>query len=329
MPVIKIDNHRLQSGDGESVLDTLIKHDIEVPYSCKIGICQSCKLHCTQGDIPEQSQTALEPNLRELGYFLACQCVPENDIQIEIPGSKQLYISAELIDKRQLSPEVFRFRLRTNVPIFYHAGQFINLRHNDNLIRSYSLASLPSEDNLLELHVKRMRNGVVSNWLADSFEIGEFIEIEGPMGACFYSNTMNNQPLLLIGTGTGLAPLIGIIRDALHNKHQGEIHLYHGAYSQQELYLNAHLEKLMTENINLKYHPCITDNEPEESTQKELACNIALSNHPDLKGWQVFLCGSPSMVKTMQQKAYFAGASLADIHTDPFETKELRNQERG
>ena len=211
MAIIKIDNHHLQCEDGDSVLETLIKHKIEVPYSCKIGLCQSCKLHCTEGEIPEQSQKELSPNLRKLGYFLACQCIPENNIEIEIPGSKQLYISAELINKKQLSPEVFRFRLRTTVPIFYHAGQFINMRHKDNLIRSYSLASLPNEDSLLELHVKRMKNGVMSNWLANSFEVGDFIEIEGPMGTCFYSNEMNEQALLLIGTGTGLAPLIGVM----------------------------------------------------------------------------------------------------------------------
>lgn len=328
MPVVTFNDRRLQCEDGESVLDVLIRHDVEVAYSCKAGVCQTCLMRCTQGSVPVKSQEELKPNLRKQGYFLSCQCVPKEDLQIELPDSKQLFVSAKLIDKQQLSPSVYSLRLQTAVPLYYHAGQFVNVRRSDGVIRSYSLASLPSEDDCLELHVKRMKSGVMSNWLADEFNVGDSLDIEGPVGSCFYASEMKGQPILLVGTGTGLAPLIGVLRDAMHNNHTGPIYLYHGAYAQEELYLDKELRELVSKSEDFYYKACVTGDMPEETVQAGRACDIALQDNPQLGGWNVFLCGAPSMVKSMQQRAYLAGAALQNIHSDPFETKELRDQPR-
>jgi NAD(P)H-flavin reductase len=320
--------YRLQCEDDESVLDALLRNGVEVPFSCKSGVCQTCLMRCTQGKVPEVAQQELKPNLRRQGYFLPCQCIPQGNMRVELPESQQLYVPAELIDKTFLSPTVVRLRLRTAIPLYYHAGQFVNLKRGDGLIRSYSLASLPSEDDFLELHVKRMPDGVMSNWLADEFNIGDSIEIDGPLGECFYSDDMQGQPVLLVGTGTGLAPLIGVIRDALHHAHHGPIHLYHGAFSNDELYLDKQLQALVKATDNLTYTSCLTGEMAAEDVEKGRACDVSLADNPRLAGWQVFLCGAPSMVKSMQQRAYLAGANLRDIHVDPFETKELRKEPR-
>lgn len=278
--------------------------------------------------MPIDSQLELKPSLRKLGYFLPCQCVPESDIRVELPDSKQLFVSAELIEKQQLSPRVYRLTLQTATPLYYHAGQFINMKRPDGVIRSYSLASLPSEDEHLELHIKRMENGVMSNWLADELNIGGTVEIEGPNGHCFYMSEMGEQPLLLVGSGTGLAPLLGVLRDALHNRHACPINIYHGVRKREELYRDDELKALMKKQPNLHYQPCITGETPSDGAKQGRASEIALQENPNLKGWQVFLCGAPSMVKSMQQQAYLAGAAIQDIHADPFETKELRKTQR-
>ena len=285
-------------------------------------------MQCTQGSVPEASQKEIAPNLRQQGFFLCCQCIPENDIKISTPESDHLYICAELIDKQQLSPQVYRYRLQTAVPVYYHAGQFVNVKRTNGVTRSYSLASLPSEDNYIEFHVKRMPNGEMSNWMADEFNVSDSIEITGPMGSCFYLNDMSAQPILLVGSGTGLAPLIGVVRDALHNNHTNSIHIYHGAFNEEELYLDKEINELAKQHDNVHYKACITSESSVETIEQGRACEVALLNHPDLKGWQVFLCGAPSLVKFMQQQAYLKGAAMQDIHTDPFETNDLREQDR-
>lgn len=328
MTKLTFNQQDIECRPGESVLDALLRNNIDAPYSCRAGICQTCIMVCTDGKVPPDAQHELKPNLRSQGYFLSCQCKPDGDMQIKLPDSDKLFVLAELIEKEALSPTVFRLRLRTATPLYYHAGQFINLRRSDGLMRSYSLASLPSEDNWLELHVKRMDGGQMSNWIADQFSVGESIEIEGPVGDCFYNSNTQEQPILLVGSGTGLAPLIGVVRDALHHQHMGPIYIYHGAFNQQELYLDKQLKELAEAHEQVHYQSCITGEMPEETVLQGRACDIALTNHPQLNGWQVYICGAPAMVRSVQQRAYLAGASMKDIHVDPFETRDLRKEAR-
>ena len=77
----------------------------------------------------------------------------------------------------------------------------------------------------------------MSNWIFDEVKIGESVDIQGPSGACFYLSGAPEQGLLLIGSGTGLAPLVAIARDALNDSHSGQVRLYHGARESAGLYL--------------------------------------------------------------------------------------------
>lgn len=328
MATITYGDRHLQTEDGESVLDTLLRNGIDAPYSCKVGVCQTCIMQCSNGQLPEDAQVALKPNLREQGYFLTCQCYADKDLDIKLAESEELFVSAKLVEKEYLSPTVCRLRLQTATPLFYHAGQFINIKRTDGLIRSYSLASLPSEDNSLELHVKRMDNGDMSHWITSQFKIGDSVEIDGPVGDCYYSSGTSTQSMLLVGSGTGLAPLIGILRDALHNNHSGPIYLYHAAFSEEELYMDKEIKALISNANNVNYKPVVTKHMTENYVVSGRACEVALLDHPDLNDWQVFICGAPAMVNFMQQRAYLAGAGMQCIHTDPFESKELRAESR-
>jgi NAD(P)H-flavin reductase len=133
--------------------------------------------------------------------------------------------------------------------------------------------------------------------------------------------------MLLIGNGTGLAPLIGIARDALNDGHSGAIHLYHGTRRSEGLYLDDALRELDADFENFHYTPC-TSREESPGTRRGRAEEVALTDHPDLSGWRVYLCGYPPMVHDMQRRAFLAGASLADIYIDPFELRDLRKKPR-
>jgi NAD(P)H-flavin reductase/ferredoxin len=322
MPEITYQGKAYPCESDETVLDTLRRHGIEVPYSCCAGSCHTCMLHCLQGDVSERSQADLKPAQKGLKYFLACQCVPEQDLVVALPDDEDVYVSARLVEKAQLSPTVWRLRLETAVPIYYHAGQFLNLKNEAGWVRSYSLASLPAEDESLELQVRCMPEGQMSHWLINDFSVGMHIEIEGPNGHCIYTEGEPERPLLMIGTGTGLAPLIGILRDALHQGHQGQIHLYHGARSADELYLHETLSAIAQQHENVHYHACVSGNGVAEGMQAGRAADIALAEHPDLKGWRLFLCGAPEMVKQTRMKAYLAGAAMPDISADAFTRSE-------
>lgn len=97
------------------------------------------------------------------GYFLACTCVPEGDLAIASPPDAALYGRATVCGVERLSPHICRLFLDPATALYYHPGQFINLRRFDGLTRSYSLASVPRRDALVEIHVKRLPSGRMSH----------------------------------------------------------------------------------------------------------------------------------------------------------------------
>ncbi|MFK5914234.1 MAG: hypothetical protein QM484_07650 [Woeseiaceae bacterium] len=123
-----------------------------------------------------------------------------------------------------------------------------------------------------------------------------------------------------MGTGTGLAPLYGIIQDALQQGHRGEIHLFHGALESKGLYLIDELHDLALQHENLNYYPCAVTTEGSTITDilEGDISNIALERIPRPSGWKSFLCGNPELVKNLRKKIFLAGSSMNDIYADEF-----------
>ena len=200
----------------------------------------------------------------------------------------------------------------------YFPGQFVNFVRADGLVRSFSLASVPALDDHLEFHVALVDGGQMSGWLHHEAEEGTPLALMGPLGNCFYTPGKPEQPLFLLGTGTGLAPLYAILRDALHQGHTGPIHLFHGALAARDLYLSEELRAMSDASENFFYHPCVRDEVGEDCVTQGAVDAVALATVPNLKGWKVFLCGNPDLVKQVQRKTFMAGASMQDIHADAF-----------
>ncbi len=305
--------------DDESVLQCLHRNGVAIPSSCGSGICQSCLMRATEGKLPESSQKDLKKSLKESNYFLACICKPEDDLEVTLAGDEVFHrIAVRVVEKHQMNDQILRLRLEC-LDVFKHkAGQFLNLHRPDGLTRSYSIASsLP--DKMLELHVECLPDGQMSTWIHDELQVGDQLEIDGPHGDCYYTPENQKQNLLLIGTGSGLAPLVGILHDAVAQGHQGNIHLFHGAPSASKLYMVDELRQLAGAHENIFYTPCISGDTVPSDCYAGFTGTAALEQYPCLAGWRLFLCGHPGMVKDTRKKAFLAGASLQEIFSDPFE----------
>ncbi len=308
-----IEDRILHLRDDESVLDCLLRHKVEVAYGCQAGVCQSCLLQ-SEDEVPEEAQIGLKDSLRVQNYFLACRCQPQNDLMIKIPGKDKF--QTQVLSLERLTPEVLRLRLSVPQGFEYRPGQFLNLFH-EGQCRSYSLASLP-DGCYLELHIRRVPGGMFSRWIFERLAVGNRLEIGPAQGSCFYTPGSPQQPILLIGTGTGLAPLFGIVRDALGQGHFGPVHLYHGSANLEGLYLQECLTRLSATHPQFNYVPCLSRGPAPEGIQGGRADRVALEILGDLKGWRVFLCGNAGMVRTAQRQCFLAGASIQEIHSDPF-----------
>ncbi|MCV2369668.1 FAD-binding oxidoreductase [Roseateles oligotrophus] len=310
---------------GESVLDTLLRHGVELPNACRRGVCQACLLRSL--DQPPRladAQRGLRDTLRQQGFFMACQCPAEPELNLASPQSAELFQPALVIHSEALSASVHCIRLQPEQALPHQAGQFLNLRRADGLVRSYSIASVPALEPYIELHVQRRQGGAMSQWLADGLQVGQSIEIAGPNGNCFYLPGRAQQSLLMIATGTGAAPLLGIARSALLSGHAGNIHFYHGSSSEAGFYCRAQLLALAAQHDKVHVHFCISGEAAPAPCESGRALDIALRQHPELSGFRVFLCGAPEMVNSAKKMAYLHGAAMQDIYADPFENRDLR-----
>lgn len=324
MKIIKYLGMAYNCNQNETVLDALLRQGAAMPFSCRKGTCQTCLSKSAGSLLPQDSQKGLRQHLRNKNYFLPCKCNPAADMVVEPPRDEDIFSIATVIKKEKLIDDVYQLLILPSAPINYRAGQFINIRHPGGQTRSYSIASVHDLDYGLELHIKRTPGGLVSNWIFDELSEYDAIEFQGPFGDCYYTPGETDQNMLLVGTGTGLAPLLGIIRDAFTHKHEGKIFLYHGTRILEDLYLHDKLMQISRQHSNFHYNACLSGDSKKETTIPGRANEIAFANHKDLNNWRVYLCGNPDMVISSEILAAHAGAKPDQIHMDAFKTDGRR-----
>jgi ferredoxin-NADP reductase len=208
-----------------------------------------------------------------------------------------------------LNETVLRIRLQTDKPFDYFAGQFITLFRDDGLARSYSLASLPADEHL-ELHIRRIPGGAMSQWL-HGVATGTRVDLQGPAGNCFYAPGDRERPILLAGAGTGLAPLYGIVRDALAQGHTGPVWLFHGALTEAGLYLTDELAAMERAWPNFRYVQSVLSR--GESLEQTI-----LSRFAKLHAFTGYVCGDAALVHSLRKKLFLAGMASKQIYSDAF-----------
>jgi len=309
MPIVRYGDIASELQDQESTLDALLRSGASVSYSCKAGSCGSCMLRAIEGGVPAQAQAGLKDSWKARGYFLACVCHPQGDLTV-VGVDADVQVPAHITAMEPLSADVVRVRLACDAPFEFRSGQYVTLVREDGLARSYSVASLPAEG-YIELHIRLLPNGRMSEWLRTEAKSGDAVRVLGPSGDCFYVPGHPEQPLLLVGTGTGLAPLYGILRDALQQGHTGPIHLFHGALRAEGLYLRDELAQLGASQANFEYVPSLFQADGPID-------QVILRRFPKLAGYRAFLCGDPAIVQSLKKKLFLQGMDLRDIHADAF-----------
>ena len=318
MPAVQRGDRAYEVGDGETVLDALLRNGVDVANSCRAGHCRSCLLRAE--DPPTDAQRGLKETMRERGYFLACLAKPTRDLVL-LDGEESLQTTAELVSRHELAPDVYRLVLAPASPLEFVPGQFLSVARDDGLTRSYSIASLPRQG-WIELHVRRVEDGRMSRWLTDDLEEGGGVTLRGPFGDCFYVSGRSEQPLLLAGVGTGLSPLWGIVRDALEQGHAGQVTLWQGARSIERLYYRDELRELEDRWPNFAYRECALEGEGDgggkDGVLRGSLTELVIDGLDVAAETRAFLCGAPAFVYDLKRRLFMAGVSMAEIHADPF-----------
>ncbi|MCP3687617.1 MAG: 2Fe-2S iron-sulfur cluster binding domain-containing protein [Gammaproteobacteria bacterium] len=317
MPSITFNSRHYHCRENETLLEVFLRNGVNVPFSCKNGICHACLLRCTNTQPPEAAQKGIKQSLAGKNYLLSCKCKPEQDMEVALPRPSDILTNAILVEKELLNSDIYRLLIDPTAQVYYHAGQIINLHGPEDIVRSYSIASVPAEDLYIELHVKRVIGGHITGWIFDELNVGDQIAFHGPTGACFYQHDHHQQTLLLISTGTGLAPHFGVVRDALHSGHKGDIYLYQFNVDAQDHYLCSELEALAEKHKN--FHFSLLTGSSTGCNDSAALGEFVFSQHESIRGCGVYLSGNPAMVTGANEAALRHGVDAQRIFSDPFE----------
>ncbi|MGH1485009.1 MAG: 2Fe-2S iron-sulfur cluster-binding protein [Cellvibrionaceae bacterium] len=315
MPNITYNDTAISIEEPETILEGLEREGFKIPFSCRAGLCHSCMMQAEEQP-PVTAQQGLSDNQKAQNFFLACSCIPKVDMQINLIGDTNR-IQGKVVDKKLLNNDVLGLFIQIDCRWF--PGQYLNVWFDDTQGRSYSIASLCDDNKIIELHIKRHDQGLVSRWLHDEVMVDQSITLSKPTGNCFYTDEHQGKPILMAATGTGLAPLYGVLAEALSRQHSSPVYLYAAAGEPQGLYYVDELKTIAENNNNVHYIPiarrAVTD--ADDIVQGDVV-DLVQESHQDLNGWKVFLCGSPDMIKKLQRHCFFKGAAVTDILVDAF-----------
>jgi CDP-4-dehydro-6-deoxyglucose reductase len=314
---------------GQSLLDAALDASLNLPHSCKGGNCGSCRARLLDGEIDYPNGPPLGLSETEVaeGYVLLCQARARGDVSLEIP---KISTPDQILIKRlparieravPLTHDVMGLYLRLPAAeaFEFQAGQYIDVMLTGGRRRSFSIASPPHDSRLLELHVRRVAGGEFSAPLFHDHKQGALLTIEGPLGQFAYRD--GAAPMLLVGGGTGLAPLLSIVRHVVENGIERDIRLYWGVRAQRDLYAHAALEDQVRRARAglMSYVPVLSEAPPEWQGRRGFVHEAVLEDFQTIEGYEVYAAGPPAMIEAVRRDFGRHGAAPGRLYFDSFD----------
>lgn len=290
---------------GTSVLEAALRANHWLPHSCSQGTCGTCKIRvlCGEVDHGDADESILTTDERSSGLALACQASPRADLTISPvndvdPGRTMHALRDFRGTVRELSDVARQTRklvVELDEPMEFDAGQYAELIvPGTSVARQYSMANSPSEQRLLEFHVRCTEGGrATAGWIFDTLAVGDRIDLRGPLGQ-FGIVEAQAEPAILVGGGTGLAPLKSIVRHALDGDLLPSIHLYHGGRRAIDLYDVEYFRAIEAADARFHYHPVLSEESWDGATG--MVTDAVLRDFASCRGHSAYLCGPPAMV---------------------------------
>lgn len=322
---------QFQVRPGETVLNAALRQGVMLPYSCKNGTCGSCRGRIISGRVhyPFHPPMALEEEEIESGFALLCQAEPLQDLEVkakEIAAVRDLHVRmfpARVIDKALLAPNVIRLRLKLPAAqrLQYLAGQYVDTLLAGGKRRAFSIASSPSHEDEIELHIRHVDGGDFTGWVFDELKLRDILRFEGPLGTFFVRHDRPERPMIMVGGGTGFAPLKAMIEDLLEHDDSRPVHLYWGARRAAGLYLDGLPRQWAAEHDHIHYR-CALSETAEHAIGDcfgGFVHDAVLHDHPDLSGFDVYMSGPPAMIESARRAFGKAGVPEDRLFYDSFE----------
>jgi len=300
---LKPSGHTFEVPEGQNVLQAGLGAGHMLPYSCRAGVCRTCRGTILEGrvDYGLVHETYLPDADKAKGYALLCQAKPLSDLVVEVREvqgvrPRTIPCRVERLEKPAPDVAVIGLRLPMNENFRFLAGQYIDFLLKDGKRRSYSLAVRPDPAGItaLEIHVRHTPGGVFTDHVFSNLKVRDLLRFEGPLGS-FYLREDSNKPIVMLASGTGFAPIKALCEHALEKKISRPITLYWGVRVKRDLYMLD----LPRSWPHVKFIPVLSD-EPWDG-RMGFVHRAVMEDFPDLSGHQVYACGAPIVVESARR----------------------------
>ncbi|CAN5678812.1 CDP-6-deoxy-delta-3,4-glucoseen reductase [soil metagenome] len=301
---------------GQNILDAALKAGIEMPYSCRKGVCGNCAGGVAAGEVSCPPTDVAAP-----GQHLYCQCVPLGDIEIapaswhRIDPAARKAFSAKVYRNTLVASDVslLVLRLPAGQRAKFKAGQYLQVALPDGSRRAYSLANPPHESDTLQLHIRHVTGGQFTQ-LVPLLKVGDVLQVELPFGS-FELNEDTSAPMLCVVGGTGFAPVKSLLDDMLKKGVKRPVTLVWGSRNKAGLYLMAAVERWQKMWPGFSFVAAVEEADDAQSLggfhgRVDDAVRVHFTS---LAGHEVYCCGAPAMV-TAVKKACVEDRGLDAMH---------------
>lgn len=311
----------IQVEPGANLLEALQAAQVPMSYSCMAGRCGTCRCRIVDGDVLDGGRDQ-QPLDREAGYVLACRTFITEPCTIEIPEPDEIVVHPARIIKAMvtsiddLTHDIKRLRLKPAKPLAFSAGQYVQLQFTPAHVRPYSMAGT-CDDGEFEFHVRLVPGGRVTGYIAHQLQPGDAVRVSGPLGSA-YLRRKHAGPMLCVAGGTGLAPILSILRSAVAGGMTNPVHLYFGVRSPRDVYGLDALAQLAQVHPALQVHVVVSSGGDPAVHRCGLVTEAIEQDLGDLTGWRAYLCGSPPMVEATMLVARRKGIAPGHLYADAF-----------
>jgi CDP-4-dehydro-6-deoxyglucose reductase len=325
MPIITLSNGRSFPSDPEEVLlDAAKRASITIGYSCRTGRCSTCKSRVVSGaSSPVHEELGLSPAEKSDGWILSCVRTATSDMALQVedlgeltlPPVKTLPCRIHSIEK--LAPDVVKVSLRLppSSQFLFQPGQYIDVLGPRGLRRSYSVANAPRADNLLELHIREVDAGAMSQYWFNEAKEADLLRLNGPLGT-FFLRATGGLDLIFLATGTGIAPVKAMLEGIASLPEQERprsVAVYWGGRRTEDLYWDA----ANVDNVH-RYVPVLSRAGVEWQGRRGHVQQALMADQPDLATAVVFACGSEAMIHSARDLLLAAGLPARRYFSDAF-----------
>ena len=301
-----------QAEPNETILEAALRQGLSLPYGCRDGACGSCRGRVLSGQVVhgKASIEVLGEADRRAGYALFCCAMAISDLCIESREARALgdipirTLPARVHRLTRAAPDVMivELKLPANERLQFLAGQYVDILLKEGRRRSFSLANAPHADEVLELHVRQVPGGQFTGHVFATMKERDILRLRGPLGS-FFLREESTKPMLLVAGGTGFAPIKAIVEHAIAEGSKRPMHIYWGGRARADLYLLPLARQWSAQHAQITFNAALSDWSDDDGWDGRIGLvhEVAMTDHPDLSGYQAYVCGSPAMVSAARR----------------------------